>query len=93
MSDNLVLLSNIIIRHSDLHSFQGLLGAILPLDKFPGLCNKQAELFEVVMEDGVLLMRLRIREGSRFTIMDLDPVTAERWGAHMTNRASAQDDR
>lgn len=58
------------------------------LDKFEAPFNKHVELHEVVMENGVRLLRLRIREGSRFTIMDLDPVTAERWGGQMADWAA-----
>ena len=65
---------------------------ILLLDEFPAPFNKQVVLQEVIMENGVRLLRLRIREGSRFTIMDLDPVTAERWGAQMTTWARAQEE-
>lgn len=65
---------------------------IRPLDKFPAPFGKQVELQEVVMENGVRLLRLRIREGSRFTIMDLDPVTAERWGRRMTRWAASQEE-
>lgn len=65
---------------------------ILLLDEFPAPFNKQVVLQEVIMENGVRLLRLRIREGSRFTIMDLDPVTAERWGTRMADWARAQEE-
>ena len=65
---------------------------ILLLDEFPAPFNKQVVLQEVIMENGVRLLRVRIREGSRFTIMDLDPVTAERWGAQMTTWARTQEE-
>lgn len=64
---------------------------IIVLDKFEAPFNKHVELHEVVMDNGVRLLRLRIREGSRFTIMDLDPVTARRWGSQMAAWARAQD--
>ena len=60
------------------------------LDKFEAPFNKHVELHQVLMENDVRLLRLRIREGSRFTIMDLDPVTAERWGRLMTDWAGDQ---
>jgi hypothetical protein len=59
-----------------------------PLDRFEAPFNKQVELLEVVHDNGVRLLRVRIREGSRFTIMDLDPETAKRWGAAMTEWAA-----
>ena len=48
------------------------------------LGGQDIELAEVVHEAGGMpLLRLRIREGSRFTIFDIDPVTACRWGEAM----------
>jgi len=59
-----------------------------PLDRIEAPFNKQIELFEVVHDNGVRLLRLRIREGNRFTAMDLDPDTARRWGTVMTDWAA-----
>lgn len=56
-----------------------------PLDHIEAPFNKQIELFEGVHDNGVRLLRLRIREGNRFTTMELDPDTARRWGAVMTD--------
>jgi hypothetical protein len=36
------------------------------------------------------LLRTRIREGSRFTIFDIDPQTAEHWGRALLRWAQAQ---
>ena len=36
------------------------------------------------------LLRTRIREGSRFTVFDVDPVTAEQWGEALLVWARAQ---
>jgi EAL domain-containing protein (putative c-di-GMP-specific phosphodiesterase class I) len=36
----------------------------------------------------MLMLRIRIREGSRFTIMDIDADTAERWSTVMSAWAS-----
>jgi len=41
-------------------------------------------------EDGMSLLRIRIREGKRFTIFDIDPATAHQWAAAMHNWASTQ---
>jgi hypothetical protein len=38
------------------------------------------------------LLRVRIRERKRFTIFDLDPVTAGAWGAAMARWAGSQRD-
>jgi hypothetical protein len=41
------------------------------------------------------LLRIRIREGRRFTVFDIDPETAVRWGRSMldwgSDRAAAKD--
>jgi hypothetical protein len=40
-------------------------------------------------EGGVNLLRVRIRQGNRFTDLDLDQVTAAHWGTAMTAWAEA----
>ncbi len=39
--------------------------------------NKQLEFQDVIFENGFPLLRVRIREGRRFTIVDLDMSTLE----------------
>jgi len=39
---------------------------------------------------GMSLLRIRIREAKRFTIFDVDPVTAKQWGEAMIKWADAQ---
>lgn len=41
-------------------------------------------------EDGMSLLRVRIREGKRFTIFDIDPGTAEQWAHAMQHWADSQ---
>ncbi|MDE2259217.1 MAG: hypothetical protein KGK17_02695 [Betaproteobacteria bacterium] len=41
-------------------------------------------------EGGMPLMRLRIREGKRFTIFDIDPVTARELGAVLQHWSATQ---
>ncbi len=41
-------------------------------------------------EGGMSLLRLRIREGKRFTIFDIDPETAQLWAQAMQDWAAAQ---
>jgi hypothetical protein len=36
---------------------------------------------------GMSMLRIRVRERSRFTIFDIDPLTAQHWGAAMTHWA------
>jgi len=40
---------------------------------------------------GSSLLRVRIREGKRFTIFDIDAVTARRWGEQMAAWAAKQE--
>ncbi len=42
-------------------------------------------------EDGMSLLRIRIREGKRFTIFDIDPATARQWADAMRAWAAAQE--
>ncbi|HEY6095246.1 MAG TPA: hypothetical protein VIU93_09885 [Gallionellaceae bacterium] len=42
-------------------------------------------------EGGMSMLRIRIREAKRFTIFDLDPVTARSWAETMLKWASAQE--
>jgi hypothetical protein len=46
--------------------------------------GQQIELQQITFEaGGARLLRIRIREGRRFTIFDIDAVTASSWGAAM----------
>ncbi len=61
------------------------------LDKFRvPIGNQEIELQDVGYEAGGMpLLRLRIRERTRFTIFEVDPVTAGRWGRAMLAWAEA----
>ena len=53
--------------------------------------NQAIELQEFVYAGGGMpLLRTRIREGSRFTIFDIDPLTADQWGKALCDWAAAQ---
>jgi hypothetical protein len=55
------------------------------------LGRQQIELQQIDhAEGGMSLLRIRIREGKRFTIFDIDPQTARRWGEAMTAWAGGQ---
>jgi len=58
---------------------------ITSLDKFRvPIGNQEIELQQINFEaGGVPFLRIRIREKTRFTIFDIDPVTAERWAKGM----------
>lgn len=53
--------------------------------------KQEIALQEVSFEaGGAKLLRVRIREGKRFTIFDVDAATALAWAAHMRAWAHAQ---
>jgi hypothetical protein len=55
------------------------------------LGGQEIELQQIDFDgDGMSLLRTRIREGSRFTVFDIDPVTAEHWGQALLDWARAQ---
>jgi hypothetical protein len=58
---------------------------ITSLDKFRvPIGNQEIELQQIAYESGgEPFLRLRIRERTRFTIFDIDPLTAERWAKVM----------
>jgi len=63
------------------------------IDKF--LCpfgGQEVELQQVNYEAGGMpVLRLRIRERKRFTIFEIDPETAARWGEAMIAWARSQN--
>ncbi len=67
---------------------------VTSLDSFAVPLGGQAvELQEVVhAAGGMALLRIRIREGKRFTVFDVDPTTARRWGEAMAAWANRQPD-
>jgi hypothetical protein len=55
------------------------------------LGGQEIELQQLDFEaGGMSLLRTRIREGKRFTIFEIDPVTAEQWGQALLHWARAQ---
>jgi hypothetical protein len=65
---------------------------ITPLEQFKvPLGGQEIELQELVHDGGGMkLLRIRIRERVRFTIFDVDPATARRWGEAMVRWAATQ---
>lgn len=65
---------------------------ITPLEKFTAPLGRQdIELQQVdFVAGGMSLLRVRIREGKRFTIFDIDPLTAGKWGEAMAAWSRAQ---
>ncbi len=60
---------------------------VTPLDSFPTPWNKEVVLQAVLHDSGLRMLRIRIKEGKRFTVMDVDEETAARWGRAMTDWA------
>lgn len=65
---------------------------ITSLDKFRvPIGNQEIELQQIEFEAGGMpLMRIRIRERTRFTIFDIDRTTAERWARQMLDWAQQE---
>jgi predicted nucleic acid-binding protein len=70
---------------------------ILQLDQVSSLekftCSpfrQEIELQQVEHAAGYRSLRLRIREGKRFTVFDIDAQTAERWGQLLSEWATKQ---
>lgn len=65
---------------------------VTPLDKLRvPLGGQDIELQQIDFEaGGMSLLRIRIREKSRFTIFDVDPLTARAWALAMARWADAQ---
>lgn len=66
---------------------------ISELEKFRApLGGQEIELQQIShVEGGMPLLRVRIREGKRFTIIDIDPLTARNWSAAMMRWAGQQE--
>ena len=55
------------------------------------LGSQEIELLQIDhVEGGMSLLRIRIREGKRFTIFDIDPSTARHWAVAMQHWADSQ---
>ena len=65
---------------------------IIELDKFKlPLGGQDVELQQIDhVEGGMSLLRIRIREIKRFTIFDVDPISAKHWGEAMIKWAETQ---
>jgi len=65
---------------------------ISELEKFNvPLGGQHVELQEIIHAEGAMpMLRIRIREGKRFTIFDMDPLTAKNMAGAMLRWAGAQ---
>lgn len=60
---------------------------VVAVDEFDAPFGRKVKLEAVDYESGLRMLRLRIREGRRFTILEVDETTARRWGATMCSWA------
>ena len=58
------------------------------LDRFEAPWHKQVTLQDVRHDSGLRMLRIRIKEGTRFTVMDIDEATAAHWGKLMADWAA-----
>lgn len=61
-----------------------------PLADFDAPYGKHITLQQVTYDGGLTLLRVRIREGKRFTILELDPRSAKHWADLMAGWAHDQ---
>lgn len=65
--------------------------AVNDLGVFDAPWNKKVTIQEMVYESGMKLVRVRIKEGSRFTDLELDPETATGIGEMLASWAKGQE--
>ena len=63
---------------------------VTPIERFLAPYGREIELQRVTYDNGYELLRLRIREGKRFTILELDAETARHWAGLMQQWAQEQ---
>ena len=65
---------------------------VTKLDKFIAPYGKEVTLEKVDYENGMRVLRIHIREGNRFTVMDIDVNTASTWAGVMSDWANKVKD-
>lgn len=68
------------------------MSTITPIETLTSPLGRQVIELQQFDHDGggMSLLRTRIREGSRFTVFEVDPLTARLWGAALLRWADAQ---
>jgi len=61
---------------------------VTELDSFAAPYGRKITLESVAYESGLRMLRIHIREGRRFTVMDVDADTAEQWSTAMRTWAA-----
>lgn len=62
---------------------------VLPVDEFDAPYGRKVKFESIEYASGMRMLRLRIREGSRFTVLELDQASARRWIAAMASWADS----
>jgi len=57
------------------------------MDSIEAPFGEVIELCQIIHDSGVPLLRILIRDGGRYTKLELDPATAHRWGQLMVRWA------
>lgn len=57
---------------------------VTKLDKFTAPYGREVTLENVDYENGMRVLRIHIREGNRFTVMDINDTVALQWAEAMT---------
>jgi len=65
---------------------------VTKLGKFIAPYGKEVTLENVDYENGMRVLRIHIREGNRFTVMDIDADTASTWSEVMSDWANKVKD-
>jgi hypothetical protein len=65
---------------------------VTKLDQFIAPYGKEVSLENVDYENGMKVLRIHIREGNRFTVMDIDATTASTWAEVMSDWANKVQD-
>ncbi len=60
---------------------------VTELETFQAPYGREVRLQDVEYESGMRLLRVTIREGRRFTTLELDAETAAHWGSALTRWA------
>ncbi len=60
------------------------------IDRFNAPYGKEVVIEEVRYDNGFKLLRMRIREARRFTVIDLDHETARHWGGLLARWGETQ---
>jgi hypothetical protein len=60
------------------------------LEKFSAPYGREVTLENVAYANGMRVLRVHIREGRRFTVMDIDASTAMTWGDAMSRWAAGK---